>query len=247
MSGPFKLETAKSLRLHGSVARDLGLAIVSGDVPPGRLLEGEIEASRRLRISRTAYREAVRILAAKGLVVARPKIGTRVSAPEAWHLLDPDVLEWVFSGDPNPSVLRALFELRSIIEPEAAALAATRRLRQHLDAMSDALAQMRSHGLRDDIGRAADKAFHAALFAATGNPFIYSLANSVTAAIHALNEFKQRDRPLKRDVVPDHERVYEAIRKKDAQEAQRAMSELIRLAVLDTPMQQRGKRSKAAS
>ncbi|HZD53500.1 MAG TPA: GntR family transcriptional regulator, partial [Woeseiaceae bacterium] len=81
----------RALRLHGSIARDLGVLIVSGRYKPGELLNGEVSASDRLQVSRGAYREAVRILAAKGLVESRPKVGTRVSQPEHWHLLDPDV------------------------------------------------------------------------------------------------------------------------------------------------------------
>src|SRR3546814_14054421 len=68
----------KRLRIHGSVARDLGIAIVSGRYAPGDSLRGEIEASERLNISRTAYREALRILSAKGLVESRPKTGTKI-------------------------------------------------------------------------------------------------------------------------------------------------------------------------
>ncbi len=82
----------KPLRLHGSIAREIGLLIVSGRYRPGHVLDGEVEASEQRRVSRTAYREAVRILAAKGLVHSRPRVGTRVSALEDWHLLDPDVL-----------------------------------------------------------------------------------------------------------------------------------------------------------
>src|SRR4029079_1291660 len=114
----------KLLRLHGSMARDLGVLIVSGRYRPGHILDGEVEASEQRRVSRTAYREALRILAAKGLVNSRPRVGTRVSALEQWHLLDPDVLSWAFSGEPEPEVLHGLFELRSIVEPAAAALAA---------------------------------------------------------------------------------------------------------------------------
>ena len=95
----------KTLRIHGAIARDVGLAIVSGKHRPGHVLEGEVEASLRLRISRTAYREAVRILAAKGLVNSRPRVGTRVSAVEEWHLLDPDVLSWIFTAEPSPSTI----------------------------------------------------------------------------------------------------------------------------------------------
>src|SRR4051812_22408470 len=85
----------KSIRLHGTIARDLGVRIVSGRSRPGDLLDNEIQASERLKVSRTAYREAIRILNAKGLVHSRPKVGTRVSEPESWHLLDPDVLAWI--------------------------------------------------------------------------------------------------------------------------------------------------------
>jgi len=231
----------KTLRIHGAIARDIGLAIVSGRHRPGHVLEGEVEASLRLRISRTAYREAVRILAAKGLVQSRPRVGTRVSKVEDWHLLDPDVLSWAFSAEPEPEVLHGLFELRSIVEPAAAALAATRRKPRHLESMRTALDAMSKHTLDVEAGRLADQQVHAALLLATNNPFIVSLTKGVTAAVTALTEFKQRISPLRRDPVPDHVRVYDAIAAKDAEGARDAMNELIRLAITDTPVKQRPK------
>ena len=66
----------KSLRLHGTIARDLGMLIVSGRYRPGEVLSNEVTASERLHVSRTAYREALRILVAKGLVESRPRAGT---------------------------------------------------------------------------------------------------------------------------------------------------------------------------
>jgi DNA-binding FadR family transcriptional regulator len=235
----------KSLRLHGSIARDIGVLIVSGRYRPGQILDGEVEASSQRKVSRTAYREAVRILAAKGLVHSRPRVGTRVSELEQWHLLDPDVLSWAFSGEPGPEVLHGLFELRTIVEPAAAALAALRRSQRHLDHMRRALDAMATHTLHVEAGRVADQEFHAALLSATGNPFIVSLTNGVTAAVNALTEFKQRIAPLKRDPVPDHLRVYDAIAGKDADAARAAMSELIRLAIVDTPVKQRPKPARA--
>src|SRR5580693_6564703 len=116
----------KALRLHGSIARKLGIAIVSGEYRPGDLLDGEIESSERLAVSRTAYREAVRILAAKGLVDARPKVGTRVNPRSKWHLLDPDVLDWTFASEPDLVLLDSLFELRNVVESAAAGFAAQR-------------------------------------------------------------------------------------------------------------------------
>jgi DNA-binding FadR family transcriptional regulator len=229
--------TGAALRLHGAIARDLGVAITSGRHQPGDLLDGEVESSEQLHVSRTAYREAVRILAAKGLVESRPKVGTRVTPPERWRLLDPDVLAWMFAGEPSPAFLRALFELRTIVEPAAAALAAERRTRQHLKEMRRALDLMAEHTLQTEAGRQADQVFHAALLRASGNPFMHTLTDGVTAAVDALTEFKQRARPLRRDPVPDHVRVYDAIAAKNVEGARRAMAELLRLAVKDTPMQ----------
>jgi DNA-binding FadR family transcriptional regulator len=229
------------VRVHGAVAREIGLAIVSGRLRPGQVLDGEIEASARRKVSRAAYREAMRILSAKGLVHSRPRTGTRVSELIDWNLLDPDVLTWMFSGVPRPEVIHGLFELRSLVEPAAAALAATRRRETHLVEMQRALEEMARHTLHSPDGRTADMAFHAALLASTANPFIISLTNGVTAAVNALTEFKARLAKIDRDPVPDHFRVYDAIAARDATAARDAMTKLIRLAVLDMPHAQRPK------
>ena len=227
-------ERRKSLRLHGMVARDLGILIVSGRYKAGDLLDGEIEASERLNVSRTAYREAVRILAAKGLVQVRPKIGTRVNPRERWHLLDPDVLGWIFKYEPDEHLLESLFELRKIVEPQAAALAAQRRTEAHVEVMGKALEAMAEHTLAVEAGRVADQNFHAALLEASGNPFLISLTSGVSAAIAWTTAFKQRVRPLQRDPIPDHRRVYDAIATGDAGAAHKAMAELVDMAFLDT-------------
>jgi DNA-binding FadR family transcriptional regulator len=223
-----------ALRLHGTIARDIGVRIVSGRIAPGRILNGEIEASERLKVSRTAYREAVRILGAKGLIESRPKLGTRVSEPRHWHLLDPDVISWIFSGTPDERLLRGLFELRTLVEPAATALAAQRRTPQQLRVMREALDRMAASSLAVDAGRQADRDFHTALLEASGNPFLTSLTSGVAAAITWTTIFKQRRRPLPRDPVPDHERVYEAVASGDAAAARDAMAELVHLALLDT-------------
>lgn len=224
----------KSLRLHGTIARDLGVLIVSGRYKPGDILNGEIAASDRLHVSRTAYREAVRILAAKGLVESRPKVGTRVSPQERWHLLDPDVLSWIFEFEPDDTLLAHLFELRKIVEPQAAALAAVRRSESDLRAMSEALTGMSRHSLATEAGRLADQEFHSALLRASGNAFIVSLTSGIGAAVSWTTIFKQRAGPLPRDPVPDHIRVYEAVAAADPVAAHQAMEALVDLALLDT-------------
>jgi len=226
-------------RVHGAIAREIGAAIVSGLLPPGHVLESETDAAARRKISRTAYREALRILSAKGLIHSRPRTGTRVSEMSDWHLLDPDLLAWLFGGTPRPDVLHGLFELRTMVEPAAAALAAQRRRAVHIERMQHALGDMRRYSLRRPEGRRADSDFHAALLAATANPFLMSLTNGVTAAVDSLTQYKLRLHKVKRDPVPDHGRVLEAIVARDADAARDAMTQLIRLAILDMPVDQR--------
>jgi DNA-binding FadR family transcriptional regulator len=224
----------KSLRIHGTIARDLGVLIVSGRYRPGEVLNGEVAASGRLQVSRTAYREALRILAAKGLVESRPKTGTRVSPRASWHLLDPDVLSWIFEFEPEDELLASLFELRKIVEPQAAALAAQRRTEDHVAQMARALEGMATHTLASEEGRVADQDFHAALLDASGNPFLVTLTTGVGAAVAWTTIFKQRNTPLRRDPLPDHQRVFDAVAAADPDAAHRAMAELVDMAFLDT-------------
>jgi DNA-binding FadR family transcriptional regulator len=225
--------TNKVLRLHGTIARDLGIAITAGKYQPGDLLTGEVASSERLEVSRAAYREAVRILAAKGLVESKPKVGTKVSARNKWHMLDPDVLAWTFENEPDLDLFESLFELRNIVEAAAAALAAVRRTKEDLDTMRSGIERMTQFTLATEAGRQGDQDFHAALLHATGNPYIMSLTTGVNAAVNTTTVFKQRDHPLPRDPVPDHLRVFQAIADKDAAKAQKEMSVLIRLALAD--------------
>jgi DNA-binding FadR family transcriptional regulator len=220
-------------RIHGRIADDLGTAIVNGQHLPGATLPNEIEASEKLRVSRTAYREAVRTLAAKGMVESRPKAGTRVSARRRWNLLDPEVLAWMFEGDPGEEFIGGLFELRKIVEPQAAALAAQRRTSAQLARMGHALEEMGRYGLATEQGRAADQAFHDEILKATGNEVLMTLTSTLGAAIRWTTIFKQRRTRLPRDPLPEHRKLYAAIAEGDAERAMHATRELIELALLD--------------
>ena len=221
-------------RHQGAIAHKLGAAILSGEYAPGDTLSGEIAFAEALDVSRGAYREAMQVLAAKGLVESRPKAGTRVLPRERWNLLDPDVLAWAFAGNPDVNFVRSLFELRAIIEPAAARLAAERRRREDLTKMKDALALMRRHTLANDQGRAADRDFHHAILHATRNDALITLSASIGAAVSWTTLFKQRGRALPRNPIPDHVRVYDAIAAGDADAAGDAMRALIELALEDT-------------
>jgi DNA-binding FadR family transcriptional regulator len=221
-------------RLRGAVAHKLGVAILSGQYKPGDILTGEIAAAEALDVSRGAYREAVQVLTAKGLVESRAKTGTQVLPRERWNLLDPDVLAWAFTGEPDERLVRSLFELRLVIEPAAAGFAAERRTRADVKRMGDALKGMRRHSLATPTGVAADRDFHDALLHATGNDAMVVLGSSIGAAVAWTTQFKQRTHALLRDPIPDHARVYDAIVARDVAGATAAMRLLVELALTDT-------------
>src|SRR5690606_4315732 len=221
-------------RLRGAIAHYLGTAIVTGRIEPGERLTGEVENAEALNVSRSAYREAMQVLTAKGLVASKPKDGTRVLPRSNWSLLDPMVLAWAFAGEPDPGFVRDLFELRAVVEPAVARLAAERRDKEDIRQMKKALAEMRRHTLATEAGRAADREFHDALLRAAHNEVMMSLAASISSAVNWTTIYKQRSRALPRDPVPDHVRVFDAIVEGNAEKAAQAMQGLVDLAHEDT-------------
>jgi DNA-binding FadR family transcriptional regulator len=221
-------------RLRGSIAQQLGVDILSGYYKPGDILSTEIAFSEALDVSRTAYREAVQTLIAKGLVESRPKVGTRVLPRIRWNLLDPDVLAWAFTGEPDMVLIRSLFELRRIMEPAAAEMSARRRTQADLKRMREALAAMGRYTLASEAGRAADRDFHDAILQSTGNDALIVLSASICSAVNWTTLYKQRARALPRDPIPDHRRVLNAIAAGDGAMANAAMRDLVDLALDDT-------------
>jgi DNA-binding FadR family transcriptional regulator len=213
-------------RIHDGLARDLGMAIVAGQYLPGENIPGEIAASQELKVSRNVYREAIRILAAKGLVESRQKAGTLVTPRDRWNLLDPEVISWILAQDGESNFRDLLFELRMIIEPAAAALAATRRSDHDLAAMNNALTEMRADTPDSHESEQADERFHEAILTAGRNEIIARLATIVAASVSFVSEFK-RTQHVERDSWPDHKELFEAINRGEADEAHAAMARLI--------------------
>lgn len=229
-----KRERRKSeMRIHQTIAQELGIAILTGFYRPGDHMPGEIEQAATLGVSRTAYREAIRILIAKGLMESKPKSGTHVTARDRWNLLDPDMLAWMFMGEPDEQFIHDLFELRNLLEPKAAELAAQRRSADQLESMRDAIEGMRLYGLATSEGRAADQKFHSVLLAATGNAAMATLASSIGAAVQWTTDFKQRASSHARDSLSEHVAVFAAIEAGNAEAARSTMTTLIQRAFED--------------
>ena len=226
-------------RLHGTLAHRLAVDILNGVYRPGDALPFQLDSSEALNISRTPYREALKILAAKGFVDSRPKRGTRVRERTNWNLLDPEVMGWMFETTPTEDFIHGLFELRLINEPAAAELAAERRTAEEVERMRHALEVMRVETLATETGRLADIVFHKTLLIATRNEVLISLNSSIAAAIAWSTRLKSTDPKDSRSSWQDHARVFEAIEAGDGRAARWSMETLVRLALEDTRRSQK--------
>jgi DNA-binding FadR family transcriptional regulator len=220
--------------VHIAIAQEIGVSIVTGRTAPGTVLNGEVAYAAEHGVSRSAVREAMRMLDAKGLVESRPKTGTRVRPRSDWNLLDPILLAWMFEAEPPADFVRSLFELRMIIEPAACEIAAANRNGVQLARMGHALETMARHTLASEAGQVADQLFHHILLEATGNELLVNLSGSITSAVRWTTIFKHRKQEAPRDSIPQHRALYAAIADGDPVAARTAMVTLLEQAREDT-------------
>ncbi len=216
--------------LTGQVAHSLGMQIVCGEIAEGEVLATEEAASRAHSVSRTAYREAIKVLTAKGLVDSRPKIGTRVRPRDDWNMLDPDVMQWASKLATTTDFADSLFEFRLIIEPEAARLAAEKQLEEKINMIATGLEIMETTEPSTQENLDADLAFHAAILNASGNEFLRSLNHMVDALLIWSFEISSRKEGIRAASVPLHRSVYNCILKRDGNGAKQAMAHLLQSA-----------------
>jgi DNA-binding FadR family transcriptional regulator len=211
------------------VVDDLGLAIVSGRRGEGTLLPGDAELLERYGVSRTVLREAHKTLAAKGLVQAKARIGTRVRDRSAWNFFDPDVLLWHARAGFGPEFLAHLGEMRLALEPDAAALAAIRRTDEQLRAMQEAAARMGAPGISHQDFVNADLALHLTIAAAARNPFFLSISTLIEVALVAMMSIASpvEDPPRLVRSVADHKAIVAAIVARAPERARRAMQVVV--------------------
>lgn len=217
--------------LHAQLVDEVGAAIAGGEIQPGERLD--VEGLEKVHgVSRTVVREAVRVLATKGMVDARPRRGTFVLERELWNMLDTDVLHWVYGGQPETQFLASLDEVRHIVEPAGARLAATRRTDEDLVAMRQALQAMHDADTDVDAAVTADVHFHRTLAAAAHNDMLGHLEALLLVGLRTRDVLTMRVR-FDSD-LPSHTAVVDAIEAQDPDAAEAAMHRLLqRAAQLD--------------
>lgn len=177
----------KSTRGHVTAVVDiLGSRIAANYYGPGETLPIEQELADSLSVGRNALREAVKVLSGKGLIVTAPRAGTKVRPREEWNMLDPDVLKW--HADPDVATdkfMLDLVEMRRIIEPKAAELAAVRASKEEVAAIIAAYDAMAEPGASQAERIEADIQFHSAILKASHNEVLTHFRYAIAAYLKA--------------------------------------------------------------
>ncbi|WP_186022904.1 FadR/GntR family transcriptional regulator [Burkholderia gladioli] len=207
--------------LHGQTAYRLATAILRGDYTPDTILPREAELMLSFGVSRTVLREALRTLTSKGLIESRPKVGTRVRPRDAWNLLD-----WYSQVAPPLAFAMKLQEMREMVEPYAAGLAARAQTPAAFAAIEAAHEAMRAARHVDEWVR-ADLRFHLEVLAAGGNELLMPLGALIERTLEAQLRLNAKRAEIFNASLAEHTRVFEAIRARDANAARAAMAALL--------------------
>jgi DNA-binding FadR family transcriptional regulator len=209
--------------LHHQVAGRIGALIGNGSLAPGTVLPNENELGNELGVSRTVLREAMKVLGSKGLVEVRRKTGTRVRPDTDWNMLDAEVLAWFFAGTKIPSTLSYLLDLRRLIEPAAARMAAELGTQEEVKKIQASYLQMEA--MADDVAASveADLSFHLALLEATHNPFLRSFGALIQSALRASFRFTNSNHDLYLQSLKLHKKVCDAVTARKGNLAEKSM------------------------
>jgi DNA-binding FadR family transcriptional regulator len=218
---------------NDSLAAALGAEIIAGLYLPGSRLPSESVLLQRFKISRPTLREAFRVLAAKGLIVSRQKVGTSVRPKSDWNMLDPDFLAWHLRASLTEEFVADLFQLRQMVEPQAAYLAAQSRDPNAIERIKSAYADMErwKTGRGDLIG--ADLRFHQSILDATGNLFIGALGGLIHTALVGTFTLGWSGVVIKDHRLHEHRAVLEAIEAGEPEAARERMAILLQDSIDD--------------
>lgn len=210
--------------LFAQVVEELGGRIVRGDLGAEAAFPKEADLEKEFGVSRSVIREAVKTLAAKGLLESRTRTGIRALPPARWNLLDGEVLSWRYAAMPPLQFFTELFEIREMIEPEAAALAAERGKPADVAEVEAAFLAMAEASEATAPGVEADLRFHRGILAAAGNPLLLQMGNLIGVGLYISHRFSRESFIF---FLPMHLNVLDAIKARKPDEARTAMRRLL--------------------
>jgi len=222
-------------KLHDRVTRTLGLRVLEADRSAERIaFPNEADLCQQLGVSRTILREAVKVLANKGMVEVRPRSGTRPRPRTEWHLLDPDILTWQAQMLPDARVLRDLCEVRLAIEPTASGFAALRATADELASIEACLKRRETTNgaASPDVAVELDLEFHTAVVAASHNLLFQQLSATIRPAIRAALSYTVQLPASETLALEGQRALFEALSRRDPLAAREASEKIVGLAML---------------
>ncbi|MCZ8179662.1 MAG: FadR/GntR family transcriptional regulator [Rhizobium sp.] len=225
-----ELKVVSNLRTsHAKVVEQLGLAIVGGQFGIGETLPGDSELEAQFDVSRSVLREAMKTLSAKGLVVAKSRVGTRVTDTCHWNLVDEDVLRWHFRTGVTREFIEHLYDVRLVLEPASAAFAALRATPEDCAELRHYATLLGSQDLDWPSQVEADLRFHVLLTLVGANPFLESMVGFIKASLDGAFTLAFDPKLAGRgDTITEHHlAIVEAIEARDPQAARAAMEHVI--------------------
>ena len=206
------------------IVNQLGHAIAQGEISPGERLPLENDLCTQFGVSRTVIREAIKVLSGKGMILTARRYGSRIRQFEEWHLLDPDVIRWHEPESPMAGrIYAASTELRLIIEPQAAALAAKRATDEERSLIMNAATHITVHPFGEEAMLAADYAFHSTILRASGNVMLSQLQGLILEILRFAAPTGKKAAPEIKVTRDPHVKVAEAILNGDAESARNGM------------------------
>ncbi len=221
------LSDNRGMNITQQVAQTLGKAIVGGEYGVHNPVPSEAILCEQLEVSRSVAREAVKSLAAKGLLTSRARQGIRVSPESEWNLFDRDVLRWIRDANPSLELLREFSELRVAIEKEAAKLAAQRQNKAKIELIGQALERMKRSESGGDDPLESDIAFHLSVLNASENRFFAQLGSIIDITLRVSIRFTNMLSDVRAGSYADHKKIYDAIVRNQPEKAAREAEKLV--------------------
>ncbi len=206
---------------HALIVQQLGLKIVSGEISENEKLPSEVDLCEEYKVSRPVFREAIRVLNAKGLTYSRPKIGTVVRPKEEWHLLDPDVLFWLIQTTPEHEFFKTLSTVRRVLEPELAYIAASTATDEDIERIKQAYEGMEKATTVEEFIE-PDIQFHLAIAKATHNDLLAYMSKMLVLPLQQSIQVTSLRPNLQGHSLPRHKAILTAIENKDPLSARHA-------------------------
>jgi len=205
-----------------------GKQIAQGEFEPASALPSEAELCERFDTSRNVMREVIKVLSTKRLIDAQRHRGLFVMPSEQWNYLDADVLEWVLEKGVNPSLVRSLIDVRSLIEPTISRWAAERATAVDLVDIEANFNQMAANPTNVKVFHEADIRFHRAVLVASHNVVIQQLSDAVGALQRAIFDYTFQTSVEHMDLtIREHRALFDAIRRKNPEAAEEASRRMV--------------------